>query len=371
VLDSWRGLCALWVAAYHFRVLSHVSDTHFIRTGGMAVDFFFVLSGFVIWHGFGDRMRDKAQRISFLIRRFGRLYPLHIATLALVIAMETARWGATHLVGHPIGNPAFTGDTSLAKLPANILLIQGLGIYPKFSWNIPSWSISVEFAVCFLFVLMSFSKRPHAVALFLALAGALVLQGVLWSSDRPPEGYTALARGIYGFFLGILCYRLYQRFGAWKPTIWHELAVFPAIIAASYTNSVLTTLAFGYAVVVFAFEASAVSRLLRRSALVRWGDVSYSVYLLHFPMVLMAFGVAAVTGSIVRHGRTIYIDTGSLWLGDLLQVAFLVSVLLLAEAAYRLIEVPARTYFNGVAARFARHHQRPGCNKAIKATPPA
>ena len=53
VLDTWRGLAALWVAAYHFRVMGHISETHFVRSGLIAVDFFFVLSGFVIWHGFG------------------------------------------------------------------------------------------------------------------------------------------------------------------------------------------------------------------------------------------------------------------------------------------------------------------------------
>src|SRR5690349_4763054 len=55
-LDSWRGLCALWIAAYHFRVVSDLSASHFVRSGVLAVDFFFVLSGFVIWHGFGKQM---------------------------------------------------------------------------------------------------------------------------------------------------------------------------------------------------------------------------------------------------------------------------------------------------------------------------
>jgi hypothetical protein len=59
VLDAWRGIAALWVAAYHFRIVGHITQTHFIRSGLVAVDFLLVLSGLVIRHGFCGKQVDR------------------------------------------------------------------------------------------------------------------------------------------------------------------------------------------------------------------------------------------------------------------------------------------------------------------------
>lgn len=351
-LDAWRGLCALWVAAYHFRVIGHLSSTEFVRSGAIAVDFFFVLSGFVICHGFGTKLVDRTSRVQFIIRRFGRLYPLHIFTLLIVLGMELARWAAAAQLGRPIGGPPFSGDTSLPALAANVVLIQGLGFLPNFTWNVPSWSISVEFALCFGFLLLSLSRRRYAAAAIAALAGGLALILIRYAWPHGPESWTALPRGVYAFFLGVLCYGLYQRFRGWRPTVLHEVVAIPAIAFASYAHPAVTTLAFAYAVFIFAFEAGAISRILNRTFLVRWGDLSYSVYLLHYPMILAAFGGAIALGAGTQVGS--FLDIGSPWLADALMIVFLAIVLVAAAVSYRLIEVPARTYFNVHSAEWAR-----------------
>src|SRR5438034_2977454 len=56
VLDGWRGVCALLVAAYHFHPNSHIHDWTFLRHGYMVVDFFFDLSGFVLAHAYRSRL---------------------------------------------------------------------------------------------------------------------------------------------------------------------------------------------------------------------------------------------------------------------------------------------------------------------------
>ncbi|MFL6734092.1 MAG: acyltransferase family protein [Sphingomicrobium sp.] len=354
VLDSWRGLCALWVAAYHFRVIGHITDSQFVRAGDTAVDFFFVLSGFVLWHGFGGKLVDKTARVSFIIRRFGRLYPLHLAMLGFVVLLELGRWSASMAVGHPIGSPAFTGDYSLWKLPANVLLLHGLGLIERFSWNVPSWSISVEFTLCFFFLLVAAFRRPMLAA---GVAAAIGTGAVLFIDNylhHPFETSSALAQGASGFFLGILVHGLYQRTRHWRPNGFLEATAVAAIIGSAYLTRPFLTLAFAYAVYIFAFQSGAISRILKWRRFVRHGDLSYSIYLIHYPMVLISFAAASLLGFAVKRGHAPFIDTGSVWTGDILMFLFLASVVAVSSLTYRWIEEPWRLHFNRVASAWRR-----------------
>ncbi len=351
VLDAWRGIAALWVAAYHFRVMGHITETRLIRSGPIAVDFFFVLSGFVIWHGFGGKLRDRTSRVQFLIRRFGRLYPLHLVTLGLVIAMELARYMVA--LGHGFaGTAPFTGDRDWRLIPANLFLVHGLGIIPRFSWNVPSWSISVEFALCFLLVGISLLRRPLAAAALLAVSGmaALLLIPILASDLN--ETSTALARGVSGFFLGILIRESYEHIRGWTPNVWFEISAVFAIFGSIYLGYPGVILAFGYAVWIFGFETGGLSRALKHPALVRQGDLSYSIYLTHYPLVLITFAVAGVLGLVPKTGKLIITGVPPL-AADGLLLLFLALVLVVSRITYRWIETPARLYFNKRASSYA------------------
>lgn len=362
VLDSWRGLCALWVALYHFRVLSHVNDAWLTRHGFIAVDFFFALSGFVIAHAYGDKLTDGAQRVRFFLRRCGRLYPLHILTLGVVVAMETARWAIGLKLGHDIGRPTFADETSLTALAANLVLVQALGLFSHFSWNIPSWSISVELAVCVIFAVTSILRRPLATALVLAGGASLLLY---WLARHDPlEGHTALTRGVCGFFMGVLAQKLHHLFRArgWAVPGWVELtAPVLAFAAMAFWDLAIwpaSALMFAVIVFIFAFEAGPLSRLMKVPILMAWGEVSYSIYLVHYPLVLATFGAAAAidavagTGLVVS-GRAISLDLGSRWAGDLVTLGFLAAVIVIATATYRWVESPGRRWFNGLSDRLA------------------
>ncbi len=358
VLDSWRGLCALWVALYHFRVVGHLSENWVTRHGFIAVDFFFTLSGFVIAHAYGESLNSFADRVRFFIRRFGRLYPLHIATLAVVVAMEGVRWGAGKALGQAIGPPTFSGDTSLVALVANLGLVHGLGGFLNFTWNVPSWSISVELAVCLIFALVSILRRPLIAAIALA-AGAAVL--LIWQSHHfLGEGQTALTRGVCGFFLGVLAQRAYAAFRArsWTLPGWVELAtpVLAFLAMWSWGKGIWPASGALFAVIVFifAFEAGLLSRLMKRPFLMRWGEVSYSIYLVHYPLVMAIFGAAtaisALTGmQLLTSGRWFALELGSRWIGDIASIVFLVVVILISGVTYRWIEVPGRRWFNSLS----------------------
>src|SRR6266704_3238416 len=84
-LDSLRGICAIFVAIYHFSAVSFLSSIPIIKNGFLFVDFFFVLSGFVIAASYGERLKAQFPISKFMFLRLGRLYPLHIFVLFLYL----------------------------------------------------------------------------------------------------------------------------------------------------------------------------------------------------------------------------------------------------------------------------------------------
>src|SRR5215471_19407682 len=148
-LDGLRGIAALGVVLYHVDWVNHFSDTQFVRNGFLFVDLFFILSGFVLASVYRGRISTPYQLRDFLLLRFFRIYPLHVAILAVFVLIESCKLILTKngLVASTGG--AFSGSRSLALLPYNVFLLQGAGFIHRFTWNVPSWSISSE-AVAYL-----------------------------------------------------------------------------------------------------------------------------------------------------------------------------------------------------------------------------
>ncbi|TIW91548.1 MAG: acyltransferase, partial [Mesorhizobium sp.] len=111
VLDSWRGICALLVALFHFPTGSTISQSAFIGSSYLFVDFFFVLSGFVIASSYGNRLSQPQQVARFALVRFGRIYPLHLLMLAAFAGFELLRLMLPQL--HGTGAAPFTGGFDL------------------------------------------------------------------------------------------------------------------------------------------------------------------------------------------------------------------------------------------------------------------
>lgn len=348
VLDSWRGLCALWVVLFHFRIVSHIRHFELPRHGTVAVEFFFVLSGFVLTSAYGDRLGDGASRLRFLIRRLGRLYPLHLFTLAVVVAMECARWLVAIRVGHPLGGALFSDSTDPATLIPNLLLAHGWGFIPQFTWNVPSWSISVEFLLCLLFVAASFSPRRLATYVALVLIGLLAFI-YTWRYLPVTESKDAVSHGVYAFFLGCALhyvYRWWKASGRGMPGLLEWLAIPILYLAPKLDSTPLPTPMFGLLILVFAFESGPISRVLNHAAPRFLGEVSYSIYLIHYVLVLVAFGVAAMAGDVVNVAGAPWIGAPNAWAGDLATILFLGLVVGVSALSYRFIERPGRDLFN-------------------------
>src|ERR1700751_3357252 len=132
-LTPLRGIAALWVVLFHFcwRFPSIHPDryTGAVYKGYLAVDLFFVLSGFVITHvykeGFARGLSARRYQ-NFLKARVARLYPLHLAVLLLFLAAAMAERAATYALKGSFEPIPLVGERSLSAFLANLVMLQGL-----------------------------------------------------------------------------------------------------------------------------------------------------------------------------------------------------------------------------------------------------
>lgn len=375
-LDGFRGLFALAVALFHLGLASHLYANPILREAYLCVDFFFVLSGFVITHAYAGRLGTVDATIEFVIRRFGRLWPLHIAVLAAFVAVELIKMvflrdaGAGH-------HAAFQGSTSPDALVANVFLLHSLYLYETFTWNVPSWSISAEFVAYLVFAAVSFTTRKWSGLAALAVIGICIAMICAWSTTGMNlTAHLGAVRACLGFFAGNLAYLCFQRFrlpqfpGLAASAV--ELAV--ALLVVAYLSVVqgswlgyFAPALFAAAIYVFAGSDGIVSWLMRSGPLQFLGKISYSVYMVHY---LVTLGLDALSKLLERQthqtlifpAALLYGDQtprgmaavplsfwGSFWAMDGVTLAYVVVVLLLATLTYKFVEQPGRRYFAGLA----------------------
>jgi peptidoglycan/LPS O-acetylase OafA/YrhL len=375
VLDSWRGIAALAVALFHIPIASGLMSNPLIGHGYLFVDFFFVLSGFVIAHAYQERLTSGTSAANFMLRRFGRLWPLHILVLTAFIAVEAGKWLLTHFAGFPTLLPAFdpSGSTPPGTIAAHILLIQALGFETHTTWNSPAWSISAEFWCYLVFAMLCvvFSRRASlALAIMGALGGMLVITQSHNGMDVTVEHGLGFARCLFGFATGNLTYALYRHLvsTSWRPGSLVELGVVLICIGficlAGWGDlSFAAPLIFALPVLVFSFEAGRMSSLLSAAPFRHLGDWSYSIYMVHFLIDrIMELGASALGrhfgfepwqnfGQGSAPARKVVLSSPIL--ADSVTLAYLVLVVVLASMTYRWIEVPGRTYFARLADAWA------------------
>lgn len=294
-LESLRGVAALAVAFYHFPSDFILTNNLFVRNGALMVDFFFVLSGFVIALSYLDRITNTASLISFQVRRFWRLYPLHLLTLLFFFAMEAIKPIVTAKLGISFGTAAFAIST-IPDFFWNLTLTHSI-FSQNLGYNYPSWSISTEFITYFIFGLLLLAPKITRIPLFLAMV-VIGFAVTLAFSDKPLEDTVGLGiwRCFYSFFLGVLSFILMSkislpRFGDIAGALSLLIAVLAVIYLAHTSLHITIPLLFCGLVIVMANlrEGGIVWRGLNWRPMVWLGTVSYSVYMLH-PVIWFVLG---------------------------------------------------------------------------------
>lgn len=359
-LDAWRGLAALMVALCHLSAAGWFYDVPAVRNGGVAVPLFFVLSGFVIHHAYGGRLGDAAAVRRFVVRRFGRLYPLHLFTLGLMLGLEVVKLILTG-VGVSAGQAPFTGTNSLDNLAAQLGLLQAVIPFGYYGWNGPSWSISVEWAAYLVFAAVAVvggaGGRRATWGLAAVAGGLLIALEVFLPSLGTMEG-KGLVLAVFGFFTGGL---VHQAYGLLRARGWRGggatealgLSLLFALFWFGPSSQTLQIAGFAVVILVFAFEGGFASRRLKGAVFQLLGRISYSIYLVHFVLLSLLGGLLraaqGVTGQPLIQGAMI--DFGPAGAMDVLAVVYLGLVILCAWATYVWVEVPGRTFFNALSDR--------------------
>lgn len=372
-LDGLRGIFALVVAMFHFNILWHGFDTPLLNASGMAVDFFFILSGFVITHATAGKLATQTDIKRFVVRRFGRLWPLHAATLAAIFANELIKLALQH-VGMQANNAPFdpAGQNPLSAIPAHLLLLHSMGTQSTYTWNIPSWSISAEFYTYLLFALITVTvalryKNLVMAATLAAAAGVMVMCTDTLFSATYQHG---IFRCIFGFFVGHFVYLAWQhktkltlRFATGMEAICIVLMLAFAAFTYQGKLSQLAPLVLALPVWLFAYQQGAFSRALQIPALQKLGLWSYSIYMVHMVVLIYLSQVLTVIEKITRtnlHAQYLQpttgklqevISLGNIWATDMLMLGYLAVVIITAAVTYHLVEVPARDAFNAWAKR--------------------
>ncbi|AQR63515.1 acyltransferase [Brevundimonas sp. LM2] len=349
-LDSLRGLCAVLVVMFHMPIASHWRDWGLVQHGYLFVDYFFVLSGFVIAHAYAGRLATPRDGGRFMVRRLGRVWPLHALMLALFVGLELAR-----LWFNVDSAPPFTRDRSVEAIVTNLLLVQAWHVHPYLTWNGPAWTLSAEVACYAVFagLVLVAPRRFRGIGAVLAVIGAILVLAYArrWMNTTYD---LAVPRAVYGFFLGCLLQGVWTRIPRLKGHAATALEVAAVLAICGFIGwvtgpvTVLVSLLFLGVVWVFAGEDGALSRWLDHPALVTLGRWSFAIYMVHM-FVLTVLMIAAHKVGWVPGGRRI--DFGSVWINDLFALGLFGLILVLAVAAHRLVETPAQRVIDHWTAR--------------------
>ncbi len=281
-----RGYAAFAVMAFH------LTGFALPRSGFLAVDVFFMLSGFVLAGAYEDRLRAGLTVRRFLAERLVRLYPLYLlgVTGGLLLALPAAAGAAAR---EWLANLVFLAPPSPGGGAA-------------FWLDPPMWSLSLEMGVNLLFAAIAWRLSNRALALVVGLAGAVFALGVLLAGDGNIGGANDVAalgfghaRVMFGFPLGWLAWRLRHRLaglGTARGARLATLAIVAALLSPAGWATTLTALfvVFPLALAALTFGPQPTGWLGRLNA--RAGALSYPLYATHafslalFESVLRGWG---------------------------------------------------------------------------------
>lgn len=353
-LDSLRGLAALSVCLMHATPLFGLSAL--APHAYVAVDFFFVLSGFVLYYRYAHVLLPGAQRPmdvrGFMLRRVARLYPLYVLATVMGFVLTTLWLAANGNLGAELGTSIYALISGLLMIPAvlNTTGLHDAGVL--FPYVDLGWSIFWEMVMSLVFVVWAKAGLKFlpivGAAAFLALALATWPMGSVDGGWQLANFHVGGLRALTGFCLGMM---VAQRFvardvkqGASQPLlVFGALALVMVVAAYVVLDRRFTALGVELLLLVVVFPAvvwmTAMSapRILSVGPGVVLGGASYSIYLLH--------------GSLLEATSVVLKRIPLLEPSPLVGVVWLAGMLVVSWLCWKLFETPARRWF---MARFER-----------------
>ncbi|MBP2160925.1 MULTISPECIES: acyltransferase [Asticcacaulis] len=372
-LDILRGLAAILVVVFHYKHFL-LSDTEVFDYahlpfgvlltpvyvyGQYFVELFFAISGYVFFWLYGDAVADRRLSArSFFTARFARLYPLYLAMLVAAVVLQTLHarlYGAPFIYKH---NTA--GDFVLS-----LFMVQQWLPGAEQTWNGPSWSLSVELFLYLAFFAVVFWRGNRPIVL-----AAIVVVGLIFKHIQA-EPVSDFSRGVPSFFLGGLVFHAVRYLNHEAQAVWRQRLdttlkwLVPVLWLLTYVRAqpliwkpltktlglypipafdTLTIEGFVYGLMPLTLLALGLRRenwrhpllSLERLRSVAWiGDISYSIYLIHFPLQVAVMLVM---------GQFAWADRVAIFASPLTFIAFLAAAVGLARLSFVYFEMPAREW---------------------------
>lgn len=286
-LTSLRGIAAFLIVLYHikYHLTPYLPDwmMNIVSHSYVAVDFFFVLSGFILAYTYEKKLTsfNLNETSFFIVKRIARVYPLHLITLLAYLLIPFA---------HIMTGRAYDNEERYAvdNFFYNIFLVQNWGLTGQGGWNVPSWSISTElFAYLSLPLLTLFLTRISLMGRFiftLILCSFTSLLFEVKEANNIGEFIADLGiiRCITAFYVGNFVYSLSKQH---KPSLLVKSVclgfVFIILISPIKSFYVVPAL-FGALLYLLITSNSILHNALENKTLIYLGDISYSVYMVHY-----------------------------------------------------------------------------------------
>ena len=349
--DSLRGLAALGVLIFHYAGHFHARPLDSLLApiydhGGYFVDFFFVLSGVVLARAYTP-VGGSVSLPTLIKLRIARLFPLHLITLLVVVVLQCF---LVYILKYDCPF-IFEFGFDIRHFIINLFLLSGIYMDNALVFNGPSWSVSVELWVNLsFFMLLGLPESRRARAFLYILIFSLSLQRLCSSSISSAVSLgNFLPRGLIGFYFGVLTHGFIQVWFCFaRPSYLYDFLFVAGmlctyfIMADSFDISSLPGVDFLLPVLVFPMILIATvggkycSLFLTLEALVWLGRISFSLYLVHFPIQLAI------------HVISVWSNYTPDWHSAVNLVVFIFGVVLIAAYTRRYIEIPG----NIAAKRF-------------------
>lgn len=349
-LDSFRGLSAIFVVIFHMHFLNSLTEINFFQNSAYFVDFFFLLSGFVLTHTYAFR---NITFKSFFITRTFRLLPLHIIILMVFVCFEFIKFIAINY-GIKFESLPFQGQKQVSDLIYNILLIHGWFPTTNLTWNVPSWSVSVEYYIYIIFFLTLYNKKYFRIFTWISISFIsfyFVSNEVIFN--------TAL-RGLSSFFTGSLIYLIYKyldnlqlNFNKLLFSLFELIGISIIVLFFSIdidSNFLLMNFIFALNMLLFSFEKGYLSFLLKNKILLYLGKLSYSIYLTHAAILLIVTTSSKIIEKVldieILHliDNHKYIDFGEVYLNNLAIIIILLIIIVVSGLTHKFIEIPGQNF---------------------------